>query len=368
MIDDILCATFGRTFLWGCVVPDWRDEVCAAVERWIEIIGVSAAAERGGRPQLKPIGRARRESTAGWYAVDVRDRRIDPDQIDDLRLAGASQPGPGEGFSPLEVVQDGRLLRVRVAEFVDLPEAYLWQNRRPEGFLVTQLRDGLRAVGDSGLAHELAAGRLTPVPSTVRQVSGFSEAQREADAVGWTVLLVAVFVGYVAAAGAAVVRRGSAQRVSGLAFGVFAGLLWLGEIWTQAPARLPVGLERTLPVVCAALAVVTTVGAGAVGGLVGGTGVAALRTGVWAGLVSGAIMVSGMIAIQTSNLGLLGARADYQRELAASGTTDMAAYIAGDAVAAAMTHMVINVGLGLVGAGIGWIIAVTRQPAGSATT
>lgn len=152
-----------------------------AVARWIEVVGGgSGAAERGGRPKLKLIGRARRESASGWYAVDVRDQRIDPDQIDDLRLAGASQPGPGEGFSPLEVVQDGRLLRVRVAEFVDLPEAYLWQNRRPEGVLVTQLRDGLRAVGDSGLAHELAAGRLTPRPRTIRQVNGFSPAQCEA--------------------------------------------------------------------------------------------------------------------------------------------------------------------------------------------
>jgi hypothetical protein len=99
VIDVILYAIFGRTFLWGCVVPDWRDEVCTAVERWIEVVGVSGAGERGGRPKLKLIGRARRESVSGWYAVDVRDQRIDPDQIDNLRLAGASQPGPGEGFS-----------------------------------------------------------------------------------------------------------------------------------------------------------------------------------------------------------------------------------------------------------------------------
>ncbi len=87
---------------------------------------------------------------------------------------------PGEGYAPLEVVQDGRLLRVRVAEFVDLPDAYLWQNRRPEGFLVSQLRDGLRAVGDAGLAHELAAGRLAPPPRIVQPLAGFSSAQCEA--------------------------------------------------------------------------------------------------------------------------------------------------------------------------------------------
>ncbi|MFG2045254.1 AAA domain-containing protein [Dactylosporangium sp. NPDC048998] len=161
-------------------MPDWRDEVCTAVERWIEMVGGVADAKRGDRQRPKMIALARRESAAGWYAVDVRDQRIDPDQIDDLRLAGASRPGPGEGFTPLEMVQDGRLLRVRVAEFVDLHEAYLWQSLRPEGFLVIQLREGLRAIGDSGLVHDLAAGRLTPKPGTVRPVHGFSPAQCEA--------------------------------------------------------------------------------------------------------------------------------------------------------------------------------------------
>jgi len=162
-------------------VPDWRDEVCSAVERWIEAVGGgSSVSKRGDRPKPDRIGRARPESKPGWYAVDVRDRRIDPDQGDGLRLAGAEMPRPGEGYLPLEVVQDGRLLRVRVAEFVDLSEAFLWQSRRPEGFLVTQLRDGLRAVGDTSLAHELAAGRLAAAPRSVHAVAGFSPAQDEA--------------------------------------------------------------------------------------------------------------------------------------------------------------------------------------------
>ena len=51
VIDAILCVIFGRTFLWGCVVPDWRDEVCTAVERWIEVVGggIGAACGVGGR-------------------------------------------------------------------------------------------------------------------------------------------------------------------------------------------------------------------------------------------------------------------------------------------------------------------------------
>ena len=94
---------------------------------------------------------------------------------------------------------------------------------------------------------------------------------------------------------------------------------WLGEIWTQAPARLSPGLERVLPPVCVVLAVLTTVAAGVVGGWVTRTGAAALQAGIWAGLVGGAVMATGMLAVQTSYLGLRGARADYQRELAAAG-------------------------------------------------
>ena len=56
-----------------------------------------------------------------------------------------------------------------------------------------------------------------------------------------------------------------------------------------------------------------------------------------------------MIAIQTANLDLLGARADYQREFAVSGLPDMPTYLASDAIAATTTHMVINVLLGLAG-------------------
>ena len=180
----------------------------------------------------------------------------------------------------------------------------------------------------------------------------------------WVALLVAVFGVYGAAAARALVHAGSPQQVAGCAFGVGAGLLWLGEIWTQAPAGLSPGLERTVPAVCVVLAVLTTVEAGVVGGWVARTRAAAVSTGVWAGLVSGVVMVIGMVAIQTSNVGLLGARGDYQRELASSGMSDMATYLAADAVAASTTHMIINLGLGLLGAALGLIsvAASTQSP------
>ena len=178
----------------------------------------------------------------------------------------------------------------------------------------------------------------------------------------WAALLVGVFSVYGAAAAKALVHAGSPQQATGCAFGVSAGLLWLGEIWTQAPAGLSPGLERTVPAACAVLAALTTVGAGVVGGWMARTRTAAVVTGIWAGLVSGVVMVIGMVAIQTSNVGLLGARGDYQRELARSGMSDMATYLASDAIAASTTHMIINLGLGLIGAVLGSsIVAASTQ-------
>lgn len=159
----------------------------------------------------------------------------------------------------------------------------------------------------------------------------------------WLALLVAVFAGY-AAATVLVLRRGATK----LGFGLAAGVLWLAEIWTQAPARLPQALEHAVPAVCAVLAVVTTVAAGALGGF---------RAGAFAGLVSGAVLTTGLIMIQ--NLDLLGARADQQREFAASGLADMPTYLASDAVAVATIHMVVNVLLGLAG-GVRHAIRTTR--------
>ena len=158
----------------GCVLPDWRDEVSGAVEFWI-----STVAGGSGQGKWKRIGPARAEADRGWYAVDVRGSG-DLGQVDAVRLAGSSAPSDGNGHPALEVVQEGQLLRVRVAEFVDLPDAYLWQFRQPPTYLLTSLRDGLRAIGSAGLAHDLAAGRLAHRPPRLPDIAGFTAAQREA--------------------------------------------------------------------------------------------------------------------------------------------------------------------------------------------
>jgi len=158
-------------------LPDWRDEVCTALGFWIETAGGSRS------ERLICVGRARRESERGWYAVDVRgsDRmRADPDQVESLRLAGKDGPASGTSYPVMEAVQDGSLLRVRVAEFVDLDQAYLWQHKQPATYLLVKLREGISGLADAGLAHDLAAGRLAAAPRSVRRVAGFTPAQQEA--------------------------------------------------------------------------------------------------------------------------------------------------------------------------------------------
>ncbi|BFU43901.1 AAA domain-containing protein [Krasilnikovia sp. MM14-A1004] len=165
-----------------CALPDWRDDVCAAVEAWIKADGGDTGEQRPrpGRPHLTKVGPARPEPDLGWYAVDLRNTSFNPDRAEGLRLAGRTPPQPGQGHVPLDIVFDGRRLRVRVAEFVKLDDAYLWQQRQPATYLLTQLRDGLRTIGDSGLAHNLVAGRLAAAPSEEIDLAGFTPAQREA--------------------------------------------------------------------------------------------------------------------------------------------------------------------------------------------
>jgi hypothetical protein len=102
------------------------------------------------------------------------------DQVESLRLSGERGPRAGPSYAVKEAVQDGPVVRVRVAEFVSLTDAYLWQNKQPAGFLVEKLREGIAGLADAGLAHDLAARRLARRPPNVRPIAGFSEKQREA--------------------------------------------------------------------------------------------------------------------------------------------------------------------------------------------
>jgi hypothetical protein len=155
-------------------LPDWRDEVCSALDFWISAEGGARQAER-----LTCLGAARQESQRGWYSVDSRSS-INVEQVESLRLSGKAGPGAGPAYTVLDATQDGPVLRVRVAEFIDLADAYLWQNKQSATYLLTKLREGIANLADPGLANDLAAGRLATAPKITRQVHGFTEMQKEA--------------------------------------------------------------------------------------------------------------------------------------------------------------------------------------------
>ncbi len=100
--------------------------------------------------------------------------------MESFRLAGPEGLGSGTSYQVMESVLDGPLLRVRVAEFVDLADAYLWQHKQPAAHLVIKLREGIAGLGDAGLAHDLALGRLAPAPRVSGTVAGFTPRQNEA--------------------------------------------------------------------------------------------------------------------------------------------------------------------------------------------
>ncbi|MFE5034999.1 hypothetical protein [Streptomyces sp. NPDC056683] len=69
------------------------------------------------------------------------------------------------------------MLTLKVAEFSDLPDAYLWLLKQPPTFLVEALRDGIAGLGESPLANVLAAGSIGGTSSPDPDPPGFHPAQ-----------------------------------------------------------------------------------------------------------------------------------------------------------------------------------------------
>ncbi|WP_309485512.1 AAA domain-containing protein, partial [Streptomyces sp. WELS2] len=154
----------------------WREEITTALGELVTIVGGSARP-----PRWQRVGRAVRTKEAGWYAVDLRGSDIGPDQLDALRLAGPeSEHVEAKGFAVSETVQNGSLLTVKVAEFADLPDAYLWLLKQPPAFLVEALRDGIAGLGETPLASALASGAIGGASAPAPAPPGFHPAQTDA--------------------------------------------------------------------------------------------------------------------------------------------------------------------------------------------
>ncbi|UCM87229.1 AAA domain-containing protein [Streptomyces marincola] len=133
----------------------WREEVVTALDTQIAREGTSR------RRRWRRIGRAVAGAEPGRYLVDIRGSEVSPDQLagDGTRLAGPDEDEVEAGYPVMDVYQDGTALRVRVAEFADLPEPYLWVRPQPPAFLLKALREGITGLSDAPLAEQAAQGR-----------------------------------------------------------------------------------------------------------------------------------------------------------------------------------------------------------------
>ncbi len=178
-----------------------------------------------------------------------------------------------------------------------------------------------------------------------------------------------ILAGYLALAGWAL-RRPADGRVLGTAFGLAAALAWSIEIWAGGPADLSRSVEKAFGATFALLAVAITVAAGITAALRTGRRGAALPAGLFAGLVSGVTLFCSAVVLTLLNLGVLAARADYRQQFAAdrSHPADIATFLVGDILAAAVAHLLINVVLGMLGAGLGALVAMHTTRHTSAPT
>lgn len=140
-------------------MPGWLDEAVRAVSARI-------ATESGASSTAtwRPIGEARADGHPGWFAVDVRGRRVNPDTLDALRLA-AADAAPSGGLRVMEAVQEGEVLRVRVGAHIDTASLTLWSLQQTSAYLWVKLREGLEGMAPAGLPDALARGRLAPIPA-----------------------------------------------------------------------------------------------------------------------------------------------------------------------------------------------------------
>ena len=131
----------------------WREEVDVVLREWI----ASEGGGKGGR-RWQRVGRAWSGSEPGQYLVDIRSVKLTADQSDDLCLAGPGKESIPGGFRVMDARFEGEVLRLRVAEHANPPDAYLWWQNQEPAFLIKKLREGIAGLADAGLATLLAQG------------------------------------------------------------------------------------------------------------------------------------------------------------------------------------------------------------------
>ena len=142
--------------------PEWLTELIAIVQRLCPETGGSTPAA-AGRPEKS--GRVTRdaEAGAGWFWTGLAGRSADSDRLEGGYLA----PEEGAGrlrFQLIESVQEGNVLKVRVAEHAPAEGLFLWMPGRAPGLLEKSLLAGLSRIDRFDLVNRFAEGRTDPVP------------------------------------------------------------------------------------------------------------------------------------------------------------------------------------------------------------
>jgi len=173
---------------------------------------------------------------------------------------------------------------------------------------------------------------------------------------------VITLLGY-AAGGAWALRHPSPGHGVALVWGTLGGAMWSAEIWCGGPAKLSHPLEQALGALFVVLALAATVSGGVRAALRFRQAGPAWQAGLFSGLISGLFVYVFAVIMTLATLPILASRSDYQAQFAHSHAPDMATYLVGDILAAVAAHLVINLVVGLAGAGLGVLIARTTQPA-----
>jgi hypothetical protein len=173
---------------------------------------------------------------------------------------------------------------------------------------------------------------------------------------------VVALLGY-AACGAWALRHPSAGQRTGLAWGTLGAAMWATEVWAGGPARLSYSAEQVTGLTFLLLAVAATVAAGMLAAARIRTVRAAWQAGLFSGLVSGIALYAFGVIMTLVTLPILASRADYRAQFAHSHAPNIATFLVGDIFAAVSAHLIINLFLGLIGAGLGALIARGARPA-----
>ncbi|MFI9274850.1 AAA domain-containing protein, partial [Kitasatospora sp. NPDC052896] len=143
-------------------MAQWIEQLVQAVDE--VLAGEGRAGGRAESPGHTRVGDVHYLED-GWYGLPTYTSRIDPDDLQDMRLATGAGPGDrrGRSFTVLGWRVESERVRLQVAAHAPRSGLALWAVRRPPDFLLRSLREALAALSDTGLVERLVGGRIDAI-------------------------------------------------------------------------------------------------------------------------------------------------------------------------------------------------------------